>query len=388
MKKYRSSILFFAAACVILFVTVMVIQQQMQAKANRPIPTQKESIASPDVSVISVSPASYFSEVSAFGSADPHFSISLTSQVAGQIEQISADFENGKRVKKGITLAQLENSNYQAAVESARQILSAAKVSLLEEERQGMQALAEWQSSGLKGEPDSDLVLRKPQLEAAKASVKNAQASLKSAEKDLARSMIKAPFDALIINRAVSLGSYIQTGTEVATLYSTDRVEISVALSSNEWQNLPPLSELNEGSWPVTISSVENQQQWNGFVLRAEQSLDAQTRQRSLIVALKNPLDQKPALYPGTFVNVHISGRKVDGLWKLPTSALSQRGEIWYVDKNNTLAKFSTTPLFTRTGFIFVEPPEDLKNDRANVLINPLDSYLNGMDVKPVEVTP
>ncbi|HDZ16131.1 MAG TPA: biotin/lipoyl-binding protein, partial [Methylophaga aminisulfidivorans] len=211
MKKYRSSILFFAAACVILFVTVMVIQQQMQAKANRPIPTKKESIASPDVSVISVSPASYFSEVSAFGSADPHFSISLTSQVAGQIEQISADFENGKRVKKGITLAQLENSNYQAAVESARQVLSAAKVSLLEEERQGMQALAEWQSSGLKGEPDSDLVLRKPQLEAAKASVKNAQASLKSAEKDLARSMIKAPFDALIINRAVSLGSYIQT---------------------------------------------------------------------------------------------------------------------------------------------------------------------------------
>lgn len=386
MKRHLPKIILFFIACCILIITVVVVKHLSAAQANRPIPTKKEQAPSPDVSVIKVVAGSYASEVKAYGAAKPHFDITLTAQVAGQIDSISDQFETGKRLKKNTIMARLENSEYQAAVESARQALSSAKVSLLEEERQGLQALSEWKSSGLEGEPDSDLVLRKPQLAAAKATVKQAEASLKAAEKDLSQSAIKAPFDALVINRAVSPGGYVQTGSEVATLYSTDRVEISVALSAQEWNNLPSLAILNSGKWPVEIESVEDHHIWQGRVLRAEQNLNVETRQRSLIIAVDEPLDLEPALFPGTFVSAHITGRNVAGVWKLPNSALSQRGEVWYVAADNTLQKFSASPLFSSSGYIYIQPPEPLNNTPVMILVSPLNSYLEGMAVNPVEV--
>ena len=386
MKRHLPKIILFFIACCILIITVVVVKHLSAAQANRPIPTKKEQAPSPDVSVIKVVAGSYASEVKAYGAAKPHFDITLTAQVAGQIDSISDQFETGKRLKKNTIMARLENSEYQAAVESARQALSSAKVSLLEEERQGLQALSEWKSSGLEGEPDSDLVLRKPQLAAAKATVKQAEASLKAAEKDLSQSAIKAPFDALVINRAVSPGGYVQTGSEVATLYSTDRVEISVALSAQEWNNLPSLAILNSGMWPVEVESVEDHHIWQGRVLRAEQNLNVETRQRSLIIAVDEPLDLEPALFPGTFVSAHITGRNVAGVWKLPNSALSQRGEVWYVAADNTLQKFSASPLFSSSGYIYIQPPESLNNTPVMILVSPLNSYLEGMAVNPVEV--
>jgi RND family efflux transporter MFP subunit len=386
MKRHLPKIILFFIACCILIITVVLVKHLSAAQANRPIPTKKEQAPSPDVSVIKVVAGSYASEVKAYGAAKPHFNITLTAQVAGQIDSISDQFETGKRLKKNTIMAKLENSDYQAAVESARQALSSAKVSLLEEERQGLQALSEWKSSGLEGEPDSDLVLRKPQLAAAKATVKQAEASLKAAEKDLSQSAIKAPFDALVINRAVSPGGYVQTGAEVATLYSTDRVEISVALSAQEWNNLPSLAILNSGNWPVEIESVEDHHIWQGRILRAEQNLNVETRQRSLIIAVDEPLDLEPALFPGTFVSAHITGRNVAGVWKLPSSALSQRGEVWYVTADNTLQKFSASPLFSSSGYIYIQPPESLNNTPVMILVSPLNSYLEGMAVNPVEV--
>ncbi len=387
MKRHYPKILFFFIACGILFATIFLVKQLSDVQASRPMPIQKEQQPSPEVSVIKVTPGSYSSEVNAYGAAKPHFNITLTAQVAGQIDEIAEQFESGRRLKKGTILVKLENSDYQAAVESARQALSSAKVSLLEEQRQGIQALTEWKSSGLQGEPDSDLVLRKPQLAAAKAAVKEAEANLKAAEKDLSQTAIKAPFDSLVIQRAVSPGSYVQTGTEVATLYSTDRVEISVALSAQEWSNLPGLKILNSGKWPVTITSVENHQTWHGRVLRAEQSLSDETRQRSLIISVDSPLDLAPALFPGTFVEAHIEGRDIAGVWKLPTSALSQRGEIWYVSADKTLKKFSASPRFSSSGYIYITPPESLTNQAVSILTSPLNSYLEGMAVKPVEIS-
>ena len=103
---------------------------------------------------------------------------------------------------------------------------------------------------------------------------------------------------------------------------------------------------MNDGKWPVELTSVENGQNWSGRILRLEQHLDDTTRQRALIIAVDRPLDLDTPLLPGTFVKALIKGRSVDNLWKLPSAALSQRGEIWYVKADKTLDKFSTDPVF------------------------------------------
>ncbi|GAB4300792.1 MAG: efflux RND transporter periplasmic adaptor subunit [Methylophaga sp.] len=385
MKKSLNKLVLLMIAIAVLLSVILYTSQMMAAQSRRPMPQQAETVPAPEVSVIPVKTDSYAAEIEAFGAAEAHYAMTLTAQVAGQVEQVSERFEAGQRLSAGDWMARLENSDYQAAVESARQTLAQAEVDLLEEERMGLQALAEWQASGLEGEPDSDLVLRKPQLNAAQRAVAQAKASLKSAEKDLAQTTIKAPFDALVTDRMIAPGSFVQVGTEVASLYSTDRVEIAVALSARDWQNLPSISTLDSGKWPVSLTSVEDNRQWSGHVLRAEQHLDGDTRQRALIVAVDAPFDQSPVLFPGTFVRANIEGRLIEGLWKLPSSALSQRGEIWYIDDKQTLQKFTATALFSKEGYIFVKPPADFLNQTVSVLTHPLNSYLQGMAVTPLE---
>lgn len=340
-----------------------------------------------EVAVLRVSPGIYQASITAFGEAEAHYRLDLSTAVAGQIVALNASFENGGRVAKGDVLLQLEDSSYRAAVANAEKERADARLTLLEEQRQGMQAEAEWKSSGLGGQPDSALVLRKPQLAAAQAAVTTAQATLVSARQDLARTRLTAPFDAVVVERLVAPGSYVQAGAQVATLYSADRSEIRVALSARDWQNLPGSDPLTAGNWPVALTDVESGQQWTGHVVRVEQHRDDTTRQRALIIAVEHPLDRDPPLLPGTFLKVRIAGIERDNLWKLPIAALSQRGEIWYVTASKSLAKFETTPVFSDADSIYVPVPDALTAIPQQVLAHPLNGYLSGMRVTLTEAS-
>ena len=355
--------------------------------AQRAAPISAEASLVPDVAVVYRSPARYQASVSGFGAANSRFSLTLSSEVAGRVTHLSEHFATGNAVTAGQLLADLEDASYQAAVASAEQTLASAEVDYLEEQREGAQALAEWRSSGLDGDPDSELVLRKQQLAAAAAAVRQARTALASARHDLQQTQIRAPFDAIITSRAIAPGSYLQGGGEVAELLGSDRVEVSVALSARDWASLPDEQQLTDGSWTATLLNAEDNQQWQGVVVRTEHHLDDTTRQRALVVALDQPLSQNPALLPGTFVQVSIPGRELDGLWKLPSSALSQRGYLWYVTADKTLASVAAEPVFSDAQAIYIEAPEALANAPQAILTHPLSSYLDGMQVNPVEDT-
>ncbi|MGB1091880.1 MAG: efflux RND transporter periplasmic adaptor subunit [Oceanobacter sp.] len=364
--------------------------QSAQTSAPPQPDQQQESDVAAEVSVVEVSTGEYQARFSGYGEADARYELTLTSQVSGRVESLSSQFETGHRVKKGVTLADVESIDYRAAVASAKQAVADAQVALLEEEREGQQAQLDWNNSGLShegGEPDSPLLLRQPQLEAAQAALNNAKAELAVAQRDLARTRIQAPFNGLITERFVSPGSYIQAGADVATLLSTDRVEIRIALSPKEWDMMPDNQTLADSNWPARVEAVNSNGVWPGVVERVEQHLNTSTRQRSLVVAVEQPLDQNPVLNPGSFVSVSLSGVPVTGLWQLPGSALSQRGEIWYVDQGSgqaMLQRFASEVVFADSNNIYVRPPAALANQSVEVLVHPLSSYTSGMKVKPV----
>jgi len=186
------------------------------------------------------------------------------------------------------------------------------------------------------------------------------------------------------VERLVSPGSYVQTGTEVATLYSSEQVEIALPLPDNDWNNIPDDAALTGKTYPVQLNSVDNKKHWQGRISRLEQHLDETTRQRTLVVSVDSPLDMSPPLFPGTFVQATIQGRKVSDLWRLPSSAISQRSEVWYMKADDTLASFATTPLFSDADFIYVAAPEALLKQTQKVVLQPLNSYVQGMKIQPV----
>ena len=382
-RSFQWLVLF--AAIIVLALIIVFVRQRIIAQQNHPAPTKIANPQYPDVSVMTVTSGKYAANVVGYGTATPHYELTLTAQVSGQVKSLAPQLESGHRVKKGDLLVHLEDSEYKAALASAEQDLSEARLSFLEEERQAEQALKEWQASGMPGSPDSELVLRQPQLAAAKAAVANAEAAVASALHNLHQTRITAPFAALIVERSIAPGSYLQEGGEIAVLYSTERVEIPVSLSAKDWRKLPDQKVLDSGTLSVVLNNVESGKTWTGQILRSEQHLDTTTRKRTLIISVEHPLDQTPALLPATFIQATIPGRQLDQLWKLPSSALSQKGQIWYIKEDNTLASFSATPVFSDSEAIYIATPEKLTDRPRQVLVHPLSSYLAGMIVNPIE---
>lgn len=350
--------------------------QKMAQQANGTKPEPAKSVA-PNVSVINAVPSTYQAYVSGHGEAKAHWALSLKAQVKGEITGMSEQFATGNVVKKGQVLAQIDNTEYLQTVASAKATLADAKLALQEEQDLGNQAKREWQRSGVTQAPSSPLVFRTLQLEAAQATADNAQYALQTAQRDEKNTHISAPFDAVILSRDIDLGTYVSIGDTLATLNSTDKVEISVPLSLSQWQNLA-----SDKSGEVILSDVTTQNQWQGYIARFEQHLDDSSRQRSVVVALDKPFEQVTPLLPGTFLAVQIAGKTLNNVIKLPASAVSQGGLIWYVNEQNTLVSVKAQKLFERGDYVYISPIEGHTNLR--VVARPLVSYLNEMLVNPV----
>jgi hypothetical protein len=138
-------------------------------------------------------------------------------------------------------------------------------------------------------------------------------------------------------------------------------------------------------STPVIIHSIDSNDQWQGRVIGIDQHIDTTTRMRGLIVGVDSPLDQTPPLLPGSFVTTQLEGKAIANLWKLPSTALSQKSEIWYVNDEKRLDAFDTTPFFVDSQSIYILVPENLRNRAYQVVKKPFSSYLKNTLVNPSE---
>lgn len=333
---------------------------------------------------VSVSPTrlgDYRPIITGFGEVKPVHEIGLTSEISGRVTQLSNAFRTGQIVFKGKVLAQIDPTNYEQALAQAQSSLEEAKLALLEEERQSKQVLSEWKRSGVKGKPASELVLRKPQLAFAQAKLKSAEANVKKEKRDLDNTLIRAPFNSLIVTRDIQPGSVIQTGTKIATLYSTDKVEIRVPLSDTQWIQL--MSGHNDiKNQSVTIASSTGEGKWKGVIDRVEKHLSNDTRQRAVILSVSKPFEQEIGLFPGSFVQAHIEGAVVNNLWELPASSISQKGDIWFVGSNGQLNSAKVKRFFDIEDSTYVYPKDGQGFATKKIITRPLSHFRKGMLVR------
>jgi RND family efflux transporter MFP subunit len=381
MNKFALKITVTAIAACSIFAAVGYNLYNMFNAPERPKPHQ--IMQAPEVEVVNAIVGQFQASVTGFGEVVPRYELTLSTEVAGQVESLNPSFATGQTVAKGVTLAQLDTTAYRQALASAKANVAEMKQALLEEQRQGEQARQEWLASGITGQPSSPLVLREPQLASAQANYEMAQAEIKKAQQDLAKTSIKAPFEALVVSRSIAPGSYLQTGASVATLYSTDQVEVAIPLTANDWQNLPDYATLTSQAWPVLLTDANTGQQWQGYVGRIEQHLDESTRQRGLIAVVDKPLAQNPPLYPGSFIQAQVAGKELTQLWQLPATALSQDGTIWLVNEQQVLQSFEVSARYQDDQYVYVAPP--IEGTQAQVVIRPLSGYTNGMKVHPTQ---
>ena len=339
----------------------------------------------PVVSVTAVAAISQRAEVTAYGEVKSRNQLALTSQVSGQITYLSDKFLTGNTFKKGELLAEIEPIVYQQALANAQANLADAELALAQEQLNSRQAEEEWQQSGLAGEQASDLVLRKPQLAAAKAKYAMSLKEVEKAQYDLAQTKLRAPFDALVVSKQVQVGSNVQTGTTLADLYDISLFEVALPLSAQQWQLLPKTKNDSQQitAIEVQLTDESTQQQWPAVVDRVEQHIDSQSRQRSLVAVVKQPIALAQPLFPGSFVKANIHGEQIEQLWQLPASALVDSNKVWQVNDDGLLDYLSINVMFSQNNAVYVQPiDKNVTGKTVNIVNRPLASYLKNMKVE------
>jgi len=189
------------------------------------------------------------------------------------------------------------------------------------------------------------LMSKLPQLESAKAAVEMAQANLEKAQLDLERTVIKSPFNAIILEENIEVGAQVQPSKQLARLAGTDEywVEISLPLDRLRWigaypgkiKNVPALIQYPNGEAGTTV--------WHGTVLNIKGELEQKGRMVRLIVNVKNPLGKKtgnhsgPVLIAGSHVRVAIYGRNLKNVYVIPRSALHENDTVWVANVDDKL---------------------------------------------------
>lgn len=316
--------------------------------------------------------------------------VSLKSKVSGTIETISPAFQPGAIVKKGDILVTLEKTDYTNALHTSEANYKKAKASY--EVELGQQSIAKTELEQIKSiAPNSistsniqtSLTLRKPQLAQADADVAIAQVSLDNAKLDLERTEIKAPYDALVISRSVSIGQHITTSDVLAELVAIDEYWVEVPIAIDILYNNNLLSHsLDE--IPVDVITLHNEA-WDTKVIQVVGAITTGSRMGKVLLSIDDPLalseaNSRVPLIVGDQVKVQIEAGVYEDVVALPRSALQYNEYLWTIE--NSALKSKVVDVVWRDGNIIYVKGSDLPKGTL-VLTSGLSNPVEGMIVKP-----
>lgn len=352
---------------------------------TEPTATRKEAARETAmlVDVQTVNRGRFTPTVEVMGQVVPAREVTLGSRVSGEVSYQADAFIPGRRVDKGQELLRIEPADYQAILQQRRSELQQARADL--ELEQGQQAAAR-QEFELLGEDIKDaneaLILRKPQLEQARARVAAAEVAVRQAELDLARTRIRAPFPAQVLSRDVTLGSQVTTGQSLGRLVGTEQywVEATVPLSKLRW--LAFTEDPDAAAAPVIL---HHDTAWSAGQSREARltqlvgELDSNARMARVLITVEDPLalDEargKPPLILGTFVRAEIEGRSLENVIRLDRHLVRRNNTVWVME-DRRLAIRDVEIAFRNEDYAFIQTGLE---DGDQVITNDLASVVSG----------
>lgn len=269
--------------------------------------------------------------------------IDLTAQVAGRVVSVSQEYVEGGRFDSETVLLKIEDTDYQLALREAQAAVAAAELGV-------QQALADADvaQKQLRGDPNpSDLALKKPQIEEARARREAALAALAQAELNLDRTQVRLPFAGRVASTAVHVGEYVALGTPLGRVFATDEVQVRLPLNDQQLSalGLPIGYAAEDGEAPVVTLSADvagRKQQWRGELARIDAAMDSATRLIYATARVEDPYGSGRSasgmpLAVGLFVKAEIAGRTVEGAVRIPSQGLRPGDQLFVVDKSGLL---------------------------------------------------
>lgn len=323
---------------------------EIKRKHHAALPTVVEVATAADSTAVAY--------ISAMGKVEAATEVDLRSRSSGDVLSLGDGFTPGGHVAKGDVMIRLDKVDYEIELQKAQATLSTAQADLAIE--QGSQAVAKEEMrlmSQAAGEEikATDLILRAPQLQQAMADVASAKAAVRKAKLDLDRTVVRAPFNALIIERNVNLGSHVKAQESIATIVGTDEYWVEAVLPLDR---LYALHLGKEGGSEAIVSSQAAGGSWKGRVTRLAGKLTETGRMAKVIISVPDPLGLKektnaPQLILDDYVSVRIAGKPMKNVIKLPRRALRDGKYVWVL-KDGKLDIRSVKTAWKQSDSVFI----------------------------------
>jgi multidrug efflux pump subunit AcrA (membrane-fusion protein) len=276
--------------------------------------------------------------------------VTVSSEVEGRVLRIAADL--GDRVTEGQALVELDREKLQYRLDQQRAALGRAMarygvadvseaLPTIERTPDVQRAAAELEQAGqsfrratelnkLKLLPqqemdnaDATLKTKKAAYESAlqgarnlRADIDAERANLKLAEASVRDAVIRAPFDAYVQKRLVSLGEFVKTQTAVMSLVKIDPLKLTAEVP----EKMAPWVKVGQ-SLTLAVEAMPNAG-ITGQIARLSPAVNPQTRSLPLEGRVPNP---GGSLKPGGFARVHIVTDLVEHVLTVPAAALQYR---------------------------------------------------------------
>lgn len=374
-------------AGVVLTVTLISSRETPQ---NRPV--SERTVA---VETMTVHGRSVTFTVTSQGTVQPRTQTTLVSEVSGRVNEVSDKLVVGGFFRAGELILKLDDADYRVAVDQARASLLSAQAQLALETAQSEQAAREWDMSGRPRESAPVLALRTPYLREAEARLLFAESELQRAERQLARTEIRAPYDALIAEKMADIGQYLGTGSQVVRLFATDYAEVRLPLSDSDlaWLDLPrPGQDNNRDLAPVILSAEVRgaTHKWPATIVRTEGVVDTSSRMHYAVARIDDPYalrdsQPRPALAAGTFVRASLAGINADNIFSLPHRAIRNGNQALLMDAEQRLRQRQVNIVRSDADWVYIDQG---LSDNDNVIISPVQIPIEGMQVTPAVTNP
>jgi RND family efflux transporter MFP subunit len=323
--------------------------------------------------------------------------VAMQPEVAGRVIEQNAALVVGGRVARGDPLIRIDARDYSAALKSIEADLAMARLQVREEATLRQVAEHEWRDrpEGF-SEETLAFALREPHLDAAKARVQSAQSRIERAKRDLSRTIVKAPFDAVVLSESVDVGQTVGPQSPFAVLAGLERfhVEVSLPVSELGFIDIPEINARPDAASTALVinEAAGTTATHQGKVIRLQSSVDQRGRLAQLVIAVEDPLgvhvpveERALPLLLGSYARVEIHGRTLEGVAVIPRAALIGSTMVWVLDPHDRLELREITIVRREPDIVVVR---DGLGEGDRLVVTPLPHATPGARVTVDDSTP
>ncbi|APX89571.1 efflux transporter periplasmic adaptor subunit [Brevirhabdus pacifica] len=348
--------------------------QERWARDTPQRPARERVVA---VNVLTAEAIDLHPELTTFGEVRSRRTLELRAPSAGTIVELAREFVDGGVVKAGQVLLRIDPREAQSALEVARSDLEEAEAEQRDAERAlelaraelaAAQAQADLRAQALKrqrdlsgrgvgtaaqvetaelaaAQADQSVVSRRQALaqgetriDLARTRLGRARINLRDAERRLEDTVLRAEFAGTLSEVGVVQGGLVTGNERLARLIDPDALEVQFRISVGQYARLAgdggdlPHAEVTA---LLDLSGIELTA--GGRISRVSAAVGEGQTGRLLFAQL----DRAPGFRPGDFVTVRVTEPLLEGVARLPASALDARGTVLVLAEGNRLETLS-----------------------------------------------